>query len=70
MIKIIYFFDIYIGSGFFYGCINLEIGLNICLEDFIFSLKFCIDKVIFELVDLVLFGGDVFLDVIFVLYIK
>ncbi|MGB5596306.1 MAG: exonuclease subunit SbcD [Crocosphaera sp.] len=52
----------HLGSGFSHGKINPETGLNTRLEDFINSLKLCIDRAINEPVDLVLFGGDAFPD--------
>lgn len=70
MLKVLYFFDIYLGSGFFYGYINLVMGLNMRLEDFIQSLWLCIDWAIVEFVDVVLFGGDVFFDVILFFYVQ
>lgn len=70
MIKIIHFSDIHIGSGFSHGRINPETGLNTRLEDFIYSLKLCIDRAISEPVDLVLFGGDAFPDSTPAPYIK
>ncbi|MDE5079297.1 MAG: exonuclease SbcCD subunit D [Trichodesmium sp. St2_bin6] len=70
MIKIIHLSDIHIGSGFSHGRINPETGLNTRLEDFISSLKLCIDKAISEPVDLVLFGGDAFPDATPAPYIK
>lgn len=62
MIKILHFSDIHLGSSFSHGKINPETGLNTRLEDFINSLKNCIDRAINEPVDLVLFGGDAFPD--------
>ncbi|NET41080.1 exonuclease SbcCD subunit D [Okeania sp. SIO2B3] len=70
MIKIIHLSDIHIGSGFSHGRINPKTGLNTRLEDFISSLKLCIDKAISEPVDLVLFGGDAFPDATPAPYIK
>ena len=70
MIKILHLSDIHIGSGFSHGRINPETGLNTRLEDFISSLKLCIDRAIFEPVDLVLFGGDAFPDATPAPYIK
>ncbi|MDE5085554.1 MAG: exonuclease subunit SbcD [Trichodesmium sp. St18_bin1] len=70
MIKIIHLSDIHIGSGFSHGRINPETGLNTRLEDFISSLKLCIDRAIYEPVDLVLFGGDAFPDATPPPYIK
>jgi DNA repair protein SbcD/Mre11 len=62
MIKILHLSDIHLGSGFSHGKINPETGLNSRLEDFVNSLKICIDRAISEPVDLVLFGGDAFPD--------
>jgi exonuclease SbcD len=62
MIKVLHFSDIHLGSGFSHGRINPETGLNTRLEDFINSLKLCIDRAINEPVDIVLFGGDAFPD--------
>ncbi len=62
MIKVLHFSDIHLGSGFSHGRINPKTGLNTRLEDFINSLKLCIDRAINEDVDLVLFGGDAFPD--------
>ncbi len=70
MIKILHLSDIHIGSGFSHGRINPETGLNTRLEDFISSLKLCIDRAISEPVDLVLFGGDAFPDATPAPYIK
>ena len=70
MIKIIHLSDIHIGSGFSHGRINPETGLNTRLEDFISSLKLCINRAISEPVDLVLFGGDAFPDATPAPYIK
>ncbi|NEO55791.1 MAG: exonuclease SbcCD subunit D [Okeania sp. SIO3B5] len=70
MIKIIHLSDIHIGSGFSHGRINPETGLNTRLEDFISSLKRCIDRAISKPVDLVLFGGDAFPDATPAPYIK
>jgi exonuclease SbcD len=62
MIKILHLSDIHLGSGFSHGKINPETGINSRLEDFVSSLKICIDRAIAEPVDLVLFGGDAFPD--------
>lgn len=62
MIKILHLSDIHMGSSFSHGKINPETGFNTRLEDFITSLKTCIDRAINENVDLVLFGGDAFPD--------
>ncbi|NEP78720.1 MAG: exonuclease SbcCD subunit D [Okeania sp. SIO3B3] len=70
MIKILHLSDIHIGSGFSHGRINPKTGLNTRLEDFISSLKLCIDRAISEPVDLVLFGGDAFPDATPAPYIK
>ena len=60
MVKILHLSDIHLGSGFAHGKINPETGVNTRLEDFVNSLKICIDRAIAEPVDLVLFGGDAF----------
>jgi DNA repair protein SbcD/Mre11 len=62
MIKILHLSDIHLGSGFSHGKINPETGINSRLEDFVNSLKICIDRAIAEPADLVLFGGDAFPD--------
>ena len=62
MVKILHLSDIHLGSGFSHGKINPETGINTRLEDFVSSLKICIDRAISEPVDLVLFGGDAFPD--------
>ena len=62
MVKILHLSDIHLGSGFSHGKINPETGINTRLEDFVNSLKICIDRAIAEPVDLVLFGGDAFPD--------
>lgn len=62
MIKILHLSDIHLGSGFSHGKINPQTGINTRLEDFVNSLKICIDRAISEPVDLVLFGGDAFPD--------
>jgi exonuclease SbcD len=62
MIKILHLSDIHMGSGFSHGRINPETGLNTRLEDFAHTLGQCIDRALFEPVDLVLFGGDAFPD--------
>ncbi|MEL6786795.1 MAG: exonuclease subunit SbcD, partial [Cyanobacteria bacterium J06607_15] len=62
MVKILHLSDIHLGSGFSHGKINPETGVNTRLEDFVNSLKICIDRAISEPVDLVLFGGDAFPD--------
>lgn len=62
MIKILHLSDIHIGSGFSHGKINPKTGQNTRLEDFISTLKHCIDSAITSDVDLVLFGGDAFPD--------
>jgi DNA repair protein SbcD/Mre11 len=62
MIKILHLSDIHIGSGFSHGRINPETGINTRLEDFVNTLRICIDRAIAEPVDLVLFGGDAFPD--------
>ncbi|MBF2029890.1 MAG: exonuclease subunit SbcD [Oscillatoriales cyanobacterium C42_A2020_001] len=62
MIKILHLSDIHMGSGFSHGRINPATGLNTRLEDFVATLKRCIDRALAEPVDLVLFGGDAFPD--------
>lgn len=62
MIKILHLSDIHMGSGFAHGRINPETGLNTRLEDFVQTLRRCIDRALSEPVDLVLFGGDAFPD--------
>jgi exonuclease SbcD len=62
MVKILHLSDIHLGSGFSHGKINPETGINTRLEDFVNSLRICIDRAISEPVDLVLFGGDAFPD--------
>ncbi len=62
MIKILHLSDIHIGSGFSHGKTNPQTGQNTRLEDFVSTLKICIDRAIASDVDLVLFGGDAFPD--------
>lgn len=62
MIKILHLSDIHIGSGFSHGQTNPQTGQNTRLEDFVSTLKSCIDSAIAHSVDLVLFGGDAFPD--------
>ena len=62
MVKILHLSDIHLGSGFSHGKINPETGINTRLEDFVNTLRICIDRAIEEPVDLVLFGGDAFPD--------
>ncbi|MGL5795807.1 MAG: exonuclease subunit SbcD [Waterburya sp.] len=62
MVKILHLSDIHIGSGFSHGKVNPETGINTRLEDFVNTLRICIDRAIAEPVDLVLFGGDAFPD--------
>ena len=62
MVKVLHLSDIHIGSGFSHGKVNPETGLNTRLEDFVSTLRICIDRAITEQVDLVLFGGDAFPD--------
>ena len=62
MIKVLHLSDIHIGSGFSHGKVNPETGINSRLEDFVNTLRICIDRAIAETVDLVLFGGDAFPD--------
>jgi exonuclease SbcD len=59
-IKILHLSDIHLGSGLNHGRINPETGLNSRLEDFVHTLRRCIDRALAEPVDLVLFGGDAF----------
>ena len=60
--KILHLSDIHMGSGLSQGKINPLTQLNTRLEDFIKSLRTCMDRAIEEEVDLVLFGGDAFPD--------
>lgn len=60
--KVLHVSDIHMGSGLSHGRTNPETGLNTRLEDFIKSLRTCIDRALSEPVDLVLFGGDAFPD--------
>ena len=62
MIKLLHLSDIHLGSGFSHGYTNPETGLNTRFEDFVSSLRQCIDRAIVDQVDLVLFGGDAFPD--------
>ncbi|MEL7035688.1 MAG: exonuclease subunit SbcD [Cyanobacteria bacterium J06592_8] len=62
MIKILHLSDIHLGSGFSHGRTNPETGLNTRLEDFVATLRRCMERAIAEPVDLVLFGGDAFPD--------
>ncbi len=62
MVRVLHVSDIHLGSGLNYGRINPLSGMNTRLEDFVQSLKRCIDTAIEEEVDLVLFGGDAFPD--------
>ncbi|MGB3491730.1 MAG: exonuclease subunit SbcD [Elainellaceae cyanobacterium] len=62
MIKLLHLSDIHLGSGFAHGYTNPETGLNTRFEDFVSSLRQCIDRAIADDVDLVLFGGDAFPD--------
>ncbi|MGD1874285.1 MAG: exonuclease subunit SbcD [Mastigocoleus sp.] len=62
MVKILHLSDIHMGSGFSHGRMNPETGLNTRLEDFVGTLKKCIDRAIEEPVDMVIFGGDAFPD--------
>lgn len=62
MINILHVSDIHLGSGLSHGRTNAETGLNTRLEDFVKSLRTCIDRALSEPVDLVLFGGDAFPD--------
>lgn len=60
MIKILHISDIHMGDSFCHGKINPETGHNTRLDDFVNSLRNCIDRAISEPVDLVIFGGDAF----------
>lgn len=62
MPKLLHLSDIHMGSGFSHGRTNPETGLNTRLEDFVNTLRRCIDRALSEPVDLVLFGGDAFPD--------
>ncbi|MBE9204477.1 exonuclease subunit SbcD [Synechocystis salina LEGE 06099] len=62
MLKVLHLSDIHLGSGFSHGHINPATGLNTRLEDFVHSLRLCIDRAIAEPADVVLFGGDAFPD--------
>jgi DNA repair protein SbcD/Mre11 len=62
MIRILHLSDIHMGSGFAHGRTNPETGLNTRLEDFVSTLRRCIDRAIADPVDLVLFSGDAFPD--------
>ncbi len=62
MIKVLHLSDIHLGSGFSHGKINPETGINTRLEDFVNTLRICVDRAIEEPVDIVLFGGDAFPD--------
>ncbi|MFN5514179.1 MAG: exonuclease subunit SbcD [Cyanobacteriota bacterium] len=62
MIKVLHLSDIHLGSGFAHGHVNPATGLNTRLEDFIASLRRCIDRACQEPADVVLFGGDAFPD--------
>lgn len=62
MIKVLHLSDIHLGSGFAHGHTNPATGLNTRLEDFIASLRRCIDRACQEPADAVLFGGDAFPD--------
>ncbi len=62
MVKLLHLSDIHLGSGLAYGSINPATGLNTRLEDFVASLRRCIDYALEHEVDLVLFAGDAFPD--------
>lgn len=62
MVKLLHLADIHLGSGLAHGYINPATGLNTRLEDFVGSLRRCIDYALDHKVDLVLFGGDAFPD--------
>jgi exonuclease SbcD len=60
--RVLHFADLHLGSGLHHGRINPETGLNTRLEDFVASLRACVDAAVSLPVDLVLFGGDAFPD--------
>lgn len=62
MLKVLHLSDIHLGSGFTHGRTNPATGFNTRLEDFIKSLRLCIDRACSEPADVVLFGGDAFPD--------
>ncbi|MGF1459926.1 MAG: exonuclease subunit SbcD [Leptolyngbyaceae cyanobacterium] len=62
MVTVLHLSDIHMGSGFAYGRLNPDTGMNTRLEDFVATLSCCIDRAIAEPADLVLFGGDAFPD--------
>ncbi len=62
MVRLLHLSDIHLGSGLAHGHINPATGLNTRLEDFVASLRLCIDHALNQAVDLVLFGGDAFPD--------
>lgn len=62
MLKVLHLSDIHMGSGFSHGHINPATGFNTRLEDFVQTLRLCINRAIEEPADLVLFGGDAFPD--------
>lgn len=62
MVKLLHLSDIHLGSGLVHGYLNPATGLNTRLEDFVGSLRRCIDHALDHEVDLVLFGGDAFPD--------
>ena len=62
MVKLLHLSDIHLGSGFSHGRLDPNTRRNTRLDDFLRSLRACIDRAIAEPVDLVLFGGDAFPD--------
>ena len=60
MIKVLHISDIHMGDSFSHGKINPTTGHNTRLDDFLNSLRHCIDRAVSEPVDLVIFGGDAF----------
>lgn len=60
--QVLHFSDLHLGSGLNHGKVNPETGLNTRFEDFLSSLRQCIDYAIDMAIDLVLFGGDAFPD--------
>jgi len=60
--RVLHFADLHLGSGLHHGRVNPETGLNTRLEDFVASLRACVDAALGLPVDLVLFGGDAFPD--------
>ncbi|MFS8856995.1 exonuclease subunit SbcD [Synechococcus sp. H55.7] len=62
MVRLLHLADVHLGSSLAHGHINPATGLNTRLEDFVTSLRLCIDHALNQAVDLVLFGGDAFPD--------